>query len=349
MGEKWPKGELNMKALIIGGTGTISSAVVERLIDTGWEITLLNRGNKPAPAGARVLVGDMGDEDGIRRLLQDEAFDVVADFIVFTPDQARRDLRLFTGKTKQYIFISSASAYQKPVPALPITEETPLINPYWQYSRNKAEIEALLMAEYHQNGFPVTIVRPSHTYGEKSLPVQIHGDKGAWQMLRRMQQGKTVPVAADGETLWTLTTAEDFALYFCGLCGNARAIGQAYHITSDQSITWNEVYRILADLLHAEYRPCYIPAHLLAKCPQYDFAGALLGDKGNSVQFDNAKVYRDTGIAPIRYTSFREGAARSVAWFLSHPEAQREDPDFDAFCDRVEQAMQEAENILLQA
>ena len=337
-----------MKALIIGGTGTISSAVVAHLVDTGWEVTLLNRGRRAAPAGVRALVGDMEDEAGVRRLLEGEAFDAVADFIVFTPEQAQRDIRLFAGKTRQYIFISSASAYQKPVPALPITEETPLINPYWQYSRNKAEIEALLMAEYRQSAFPVTIVRPSHTYGEKSLPVQIHGDMGAWQVLRRMQLGKTVPVAADGETLWTLTTAEDFALYFCGLCGNAKAVGQAYHITSDQSVTWNEVYRVLADLLHAEYRPCYIPAHLLAQCPQYDFCGSLLGDKANSVQFDNGKVYRDTGIAPIRYTSFREGAARSVAYFLSHPEAQREDPAFDAFCDRVERAMQAAKSMLLE-
>lgn len=336
-----------MKALIIGGTGTISTSVVRRLLDTGWEVTLLNRGRKPAPAGARVLIGDMEDEVGVSRLLENETFDTVADFIVFTPEQARRDARLFRGKTRQYIFISSASAYQKPVPGLPIMEDTPLINPYWQYSRNKAEIEALLMDEYRQTGFPVTVVRPSHTYGEASLPVQIHGDKGAWQVLARMMQGKTVPVAADGETLWTLTTSEDFALYFCGLCGNGRAIGQAYHITNNESVTWNEVYRILADLLHVEYRPCYIPAHLLAKCGQYDYNGALLGDKTNSVLFDNGKVYRDTGIAPIRYTPFREGARRSVDYFLSHPETQREDPDFDAFCDRCEAAMRAAEDILL--
>lgn len=336
-----------MKALIIGGTGTISTSVVRRLLDTGWEVTLLNRGRKPAPAGARVLIGDMEDEVGVSRLLENETFDTVADFIVFTPEQARRDVRLFRGKTRQYIFISSASAYQKPVPGLPITEDTPLINPYWQYSRNKAEIEALLMDEYRQTGFPVTVVRPSHTYGEASLPVQIHGDKGAWQVLARMMQGKTVPVAADGETLWTLTTSEDFALYFCGLCGNKRAVGQAYHITNNESVTWNEVYRILADLLHVEYRPCYIPAHLLAKCGQYDYNGALLGDKTNSVLFDNGKVYRDTGIAPIRYTPFREGARRSVEYFLSHPETQREDPDFDAFCDRCEAAMRAAEDILL--
>lgn len=337
-----------MKALIIGGTGVISTSVVRRLIDTGWEVTLLNRGRKAAPAGARVLAGDMADEAGVRVLLAGEQFDTVVDFIVFTPEQARRDVRLFSGMTRQYIFISTASAYQKPIPSLPITEDTPLINPYWQYSRLKAEVEALLMEEYRQNGFPVTVVRPSHTYCERSLPVQIHGAQGAWQVLRRMLDGKSVPVAADGETRWTMTTAEDFALYFCGLCGNEKALGQAYHITSDEAITWNAVYGILAEILGVEYRPCYIPAHLLARCKQYDFSGALLGDKANSVAFDNSKIYRDTGIAPIRFTPFREGARRSVEYFLSHPEMQREDPDFDTFCDRAQAAMDAAARVLLE-
>lgn len=337
-----------MKALIIGGTGTISTGVVRRLCTLGWDITLLNRGSHPVEhAGVRTLTADINDEDRVRTLLENESFDTVCDFIVFTPEQARRDVRLFSGKTRQYIFISSASAYQKPVPAPVITEEVPLINPYWEYSRSKAAIEELLLAEYRQNGFPVTIVRPSHTYGEKSLPVQIHGNKGPWQVLRRMQQGKTVPVAADGETLWALTTADDLAVYFCGLMGNPAAIGEAFHICNPVSITWNDVYRILADLLHVEYKPCYIPAHLLAKCSQYDFNGSLLGDKSNSVQFDNAKAERVTGIAPIDFTPFSEGAKKSVSYFLSHPEMQQEDPEFDAFCDRVEAAMAAAEQVLL--
>ena len=330
-----------MKALIIGGTGTISTSVVRRLLDTGWEVTLLNRGNRPVPREARVMVADINDTGRVEELLQGEHFDTVADFIVFTPEQARRDARLFAGKTDQYIFISSASAYQKPVPALPITEDTPLINPYWQYSRNKAEIEALLMEEYRR-GFPVTIVRPSHTYSERSLPVQIHGDQGPWQVLSRMLQGKTVPVAADGETLWTMTTAEDFAIYFCGLCGNREALGEAYHITSDESIPWNEAYRIIAEHLGVEFKPCYVPAHLLARVKRYDFNGALLGDKSNSVIFDNSKVMCATGIPPIHFTPFREGAKRSVRYFLEHPEMQTEDPEFDAFCDRVEAAMDAA-------
>ena len=338
-----------MKALLIGGTGVISTSVARRLIDTGWEITLLNRGTRSAvPEGARVWQGDINDTARVRTLLENECFDTVADFIVFTPEQARRDMELFSGKTRQYIFISSASAYQKPVPALPITEDTPLVNPYWQYSRDKAAIEEMLMRAYREQGFPVTIVRPSHTYCERSLPVQIHGANGPWQVLKRMLEGKTVPVAADGETLWTATWADDFAVYFCGLCGNAGALGEAYHITSDESVTWNEIYRIIAGHLRVEYKPCYVPAHLLAQVKQYNFGGQLLGDKSNSVIFDNSKVMCATGIPPIRFVPYREGAGRSIHYILSHPELQREDPAFDAFCDRVEAAMAAAGKTLLE-
>ena len=337
-----------MKALLIGGTGVISTSVVKRLLQTGWEVTLLNRGSRSVPEGAHVWQADINDTERVRALLENEHFDTVADFIVFTPEQAQRDMELFAGKTKQYIFISSASAYQKPVPALPITEDMPLINPYWQYSRNKAAIEDMLMRAYRERQFPVTIVRPSHTYSERSLPVQIHGDNGPWQVLKRMLEGKTIPVAADGETLWTTTWSEDFAVYFCGLCGNAGALGEAYHITSDESIPWNEIYRIIAEHLHVEYKPCYVPAHLLAKVKQYDLCGGLLGDKSNSVIFDNSKVMCVTGIPPIQFVRYREGAKRSIDYILSHPELQLEDPEFDAFCDRVEAAMAAAEKTLLE-
>ena len=336
-----------MKALIIGGTGVISSAVVKRLTEQGWEVTLLNRGTRaPDTAGVRVLRGDINDEAAIRALLAGEAFDTVCDFIVYTPEEAARDVRLFAGRTKQYIFISSASAYQKPVPSLPITEETPLENPYWEYSRLKARTEALLMAEYRKNGFPVTVVRPSHTYSERSLPVQIHGQNGSWPVIRRMLLGKSVPVAADGETLWTLTASSDFALYFCGLMGNERAIGQAYHITSDETLTWNQIYRTYAELLGVAFHPCYLPAHLLARCTQYDLNGQLLGDKANSVIFDNSKVWCDTGIAPVRFIPFREGIQASLAYYRAHPEKQTEDPAFDDFCDRAEAAMNAAAGML---
>ncbi len=338
-----------MKVLLIGGTGTISTAVVRRMLDSGWDVTLLNRGRRAgAPEGVRVWTADIGDEKTIGAYLAGEHFDTVADFIVFTPEQAERDIRLFSGKTDQYIFISSASAYQKPVPSLPITEETPLVNPYWQYSRNKAACEKLLLDAFRDQGFPVTLVRPSHTYSLGSLPLQMHGVQGVWQVLSRMLQGKTVPVAADGETLWTVTTSEDFAVYFCGLCGNPKAVGQAYHITGPESLTWNEIYRIVAKALGVGFRPCYIPAHLAAKVPGYDFEGALLGDKTNSVLFDNSKVQRDTGIPPVRFTSFREAGPRCVQYILDHPELQKEDPAFDDFCDRVEKAMIEAERVLLE-
>ena len=339
-----------MKALIVGGTGIISTDVVRRLCDTGWDVTLLNRGTRPHPFGSAVreLKVDISDEAAVAELLKGQRFDAVCDFIVFTPEQAARDVRLFRNIAAQYVFISSASAYQKPVGCLPITEDMPLVNPYWQYSRNKAACEALLMREYREHGFPVTIVRPSHTYCERSLPVQVHGDKGAWQVIARRKRGQTVPVAADGETLWTVTTAADFAVYFCGLLGNAQAIGEAYHITSDRSQSWNEMYRILARHLGVEYRPCYIPAHLLAACPQYDFAGALLGDKANSVIFDNSKVMCATGIPPIRFTPYEAGAKKSLDYLLNHPEMQIADPAFDAFCDRAERAMERARQTLLE-
>ena len=330
-----------MKALMIGGTGVISTSVTRRLLEQGWEVTLLNRGQhaaveRPFDGNVRQMMADINDEARVEAQLGDTVYDAVCDFIVFTPDQAARDVRLFRDHARQYVFISSASAYCKPLPRLPIAEDTPLDNPYWLYSRNKAACEELLLAEHARTGFPVTIVRPSHTYCERSLPVQIHGAGGAWAVLERMMQGKRVPVACDGESLWVMTTAEDFAVYFCGLLGNPAAIGEAFHITSDETITWNQAYRALADILGVDYRPCYVPAWLLAQSRLYDFNGSILGDKANSVIFDNSKVRRVTGIGRIDFTPYAVGARRSVEYFLSHPDMQRPDPDFQAFCDHVE-------------
>ena len=332
-----------MRILLIGGTGVISTAVTLRLLSQGHEVLLLNRGKTPLPeemrGRVRQIVADINDEEGVKTALDGLAFDAVCNFVVYNPQQAQRDIRLFTGKTGQYIFISTASAYQKPVPSLPITEETPLYNPYWRYSDLKAQCEKIYMQAYHETGFPVTVVRPSHTYSERSLTVQIHGGHGAWVIMKRMLEGKSVPLACDGMTLWTSTASEDFALYFCGLVGNEKAVGEAFHITSDESLTWNRIYETIAGHLGGKFVPCYAPTHLLAETRQYDYYGSLYGDKANSVIFDNSKVKAVTGIYGHKCTPFSEGAARSVEYFLRHPEIRQEDPAFEAFCDKLDAMM----------
>lgn len=335
-----------MKALLIGGTGVISTSVVERLLHLKWDVTILTRGKNALPAfmqgKVRQITADIHDEAAVQHALKGLYFDAVCDFVLYTPQEAERDIRLFGGKTGQYVFISSASAYHKPVLSLPITEETPLHNPYWAYSDLKAQCENVFMQAHREGKLPVTIVRPSHTYCERSLPVQIHGGRGPWVVMKRMLAGKSVPVACDGVSLWTATTAEDFAVYFCDLLGNEKALGEAFHITSDESLTWNQIYQIIADCVGGEFKPCYVPAHTLAASTQYDYRGSLLGDKAHTVIFDNSKVKRVTGIHDHKCTPFSEGAKRSVQYFLDHPEIRKEDPAFELFCDQLEAMMQEA-------
>lgn len=324
-----------MKALFIGGTGTISTSVVARAMEKGWEVTLLNRGNRPLPEGAESLIGDIHDEEGVSRLLDGRYFDVVAEFVAFTPEDVQRDIRLFGGRCGQYIFISSASAYQKPVAGYPITESTPLANPYWAYSRNKAAAEETLMNAYGETGFPVTIVRPSHTYCDEKVPVAIHGNRGSWQVLRRIQQGKPVIIPGDGTSLWTMTHASDFAKGYVALMANPHALGNAYHITTDETMTWNQIHEVIAKALGTELKAVHIPSDLLALCgKQYDLEGALLGDKANTVIFDNTKIKRE---APefVCTTSMAAGITRAVQKAAAHPERQMLDPEFDAWCDRV--------------
>lgn len=333
-----------MKMLLIGGTGVISTSVTLKLLDEGHEVTLLNRGKTPLPGEmqgrVKQMIADINDEEGAKNALAGLSFDAVCNFVVYTPEQAARDIRLFAGKTKQYVFISTASAYQKPIPKLPITEDVPLDNRYWKYSDLKAQCESVYLQAYREEGFPVTIVRPSHTYSHRSLTVQIHGGHGAWVILKRMMEGKSIPVACDGMTTWTSTTSEDFAVYFTALLGNEKAIGEAFHITSDESLTWNEIYSIIAKHLGGQFKPCYAPAHLLAESKQYDYYGSLLGDKAHSVIFDNSKVKRVTGIYDHKCIPFDEGAKRSVEYFLAHPEIRQEDPAFEEFCDQLERIMQ---------
>ena len=334
-----------MKVLLIGGTGTISSAITRQLAESDHELWLLNRGNRKdeVPAGVRQVICDINDEDEVLRQMGDQVFDAVCEFIGFLPSQVERDIRLFSGRTRQYVYISSASAYNKPASSHVITEGTALANPYWEYSRNKIACEELLMKAYREEGFPVTIVRPSHTYCERSVPVSVHGPKGSWQVLKRMLEGKPVLVQGDGSSLWTLTWNEDFARGFIGLLGNPKAIGEAFQIMSDEQLTWNQIYQSIANALDVAFKPYYVSSDFLAAVSPkaYDFTGNLLGDKSVTVVFDCTKLKRAVpGFCAT--TRFDEGVRRCVAYVRSHPELQEEDPEFDAWCDRVIEALEQA-------
>ena len=253
--------------------------------------------------------------------------------------KVERDIRLFRNKTKQYIFISSASAYQKPLADYRITESTPLVNPYWQYSRHKIAAEEVLMTAYRTSGFPITIVRPSHTYNGTKPPVSLHGNKGNWQILKRILDGKPVIIPGDGSSLWTLTHSKDFAKGYVGLMANPHAIGNAFHITTDESMTWNQIYQTIADALGKPLNALHVASDFLARHGgNYDFRGELLGDKAATVVFDNSKIKR---LVPdlICTTSMADGLRQSVQYMLSHPETQTPDPEFDSWCDRVADAM----------
>ena len=339
-----------MRILIIGGTGTISSAITRQLAASGQELWLLNRGTRKqeVPAGVKQIVADICNEEEVERLLGNMQFDAVCEFIGFVPEQVERDIRLFKGRTRQYVYISSASAYNKPASNHVINEGTTLANPYWEYSRNKIACEELLMKEYRENAFPVTIVRPSHTYCERSVPVSVHGLKGSWQVLKRMIDGKPVVVQGDGSSLWTLTWNEDFARGFIGLLGNPKAIGEAFQIMSDESLTWNQVYKCVADALGVAFHPYYVSSEFLAAVApkEYDFTGNLLGDKSVTVVFDCSKLKR---VVPgfQATTRFHEGVRRCVDYLLSHPELQVEDEEFDAWCDQVIAAQEQAKAALM--
>ena len=332
-----------MKVLFIGGTGTISMAISKLILSQGHTLYLLNRGGRNTGlVGDLVeLKADINDEDNVRSLIDGMEFDVVADFIAFGPAQLERDYRLFKRKTKQFIYISSASAYQKPLSDYRINEGTPLANPYWEYSRNKIAGEEYLMKLYREEGFPITIIRPSHTYDERSVPLGVHGDNGSYAVIKRIKEGKPVIIHGDGTSLWTVTHNSDFAKAFAGLLGNVHAIGEAVQITSDESVTWNQIYQIIADALGVQLNAIHVASEFLDACSKYDFAGSLLGDKANTVVFDNSKLKR---LVPGFTATVRadQGIRASVEYVISHPECQREDPEFDAWCDKVADAMRQA-------
>ena len=336
-----------MKALFIGGTGTISTAIVRRLAeDPGWEVWLINRGNRSdiVPAGVHQITADINDEAAVLEKIGDTVFDTVGEFIGFTPDQVERDYRLFKGRTRQYIYISSASAYHKPAADYIITEGTTLANPHWEYSRNKIACEEFLMKKYREEGFPVTIVRPSHTYDERSIPLGVHGKNGSWQVIKRIMEGKPVIIQGDGTSLWHLTFNTDFAVGYTALMGNRHAIGEALQITGDEVLTWNQIYQTIADALGTELHAYHVASEYLAVAGRkygYDFEGELIGDKAVSVVFDNRKLKR---LANAMRTNipFHRGVRIALDYILSHPECRQDDPEFDGWCDRVIAALEKS-------
>ncbi len=332
-----------MKILFIGGTGTISMAITRLLAKQGHDLYLLNRGNRndEIPSGVKTIITDISNEEETAKKLEGMTFDCVGEFIGFVPEQLMRDFRLFKDKTRQFIYISSASAYQKPPKGYMITEETPLENPYWEYSRNKIACEKLLMDLYRSEGFPVTIVRPSHTYDERSVPLGVQGNGGSWQVVKRIKEGKPVIIHGDGTSLWTITHNSDFAKAYVGLIGNPKAIGEAFQITADESVSWNEIYGAIAEALGVELKPYYVSSRTLVDMSSYDFLGSLIGDKSNSVVFDNSKV---KALVPdfCAEISAREGIKMTVKNVLAHPELQNEDKEFDEWCDRVISTLENA-------
>jgi nucleoside-diphosphate-sugar epimerase len=319
-----------VKVLFIGGTGIISSACVQLAAERGLDLVLLNRGKttRPIPSTVPILQGDIRDKEAARRLLQNKTFDVVVNWIAFTPEHIETDLELFRASTGQYIFISSASAYQTPPMHWPITESTPLRNPYWAYSRAKIACEERLMAAYRQDGFPVTIVRPSHTYDATLLPMEGH-----YTIVQRMRAGKKVVVHGDGTSLWTLTHHRDFAKGLVGLLGNPHALGEAVHITSDEILTWNQIFDMVAHAAGATADIVHIPSQVIAAFDA-EWGASLLGDKAHSMFFDNTKIKR---LVPDYVASipFSQGVEEIIAWHDSHPAAQKVDEKLNELLDKM--------------
>ena len=329
-----------MKVLFIGGTGTISSGCTALAAERGVELFLLNRGRQQAdvPEGVRVLTGDINeDRQGVEAMLRDHTFDVVVDWIAFTVDQVERDIEMFSARASQYIFISSASAYQKPITHHRITEGTPLANPFWEYSRHKIACEERLMLEYRERGFPMTVVRPSHTYSPARLPVAVGGGP---TVVARMRAGKKVIVHGDGESLWVMTHNSDFAKAFVGLMAHPKSIGHAFQITSDEVLTWNQIYACVGNACGAEPEVVHIPSDFINRIDPVTGAG-LLGDKACSVVFDNSKV-RELVPEYVATVPFARGAEECVRWLDAEPGRLAVDAEKDALMDEIISAYEKA-------
>ena len=320
-----------LKVLFIGGNGIISAASSRLAVERGIDLTLLNRGQsstRPAIEGVRSIRGDAGDPASVAVAIGANDYDVVANFRSFTPDQVRADVELFTGRTAQYVYISSASAYQKPVARLPITESTPLRNPHWQYSRDKIASEDVLVAAYRDSGFPATIVRPSHTYDATLVPLE-----GGWTVIDRIRRGQPIVVHGDGTSLWTLTHSTDFAKAFVGLLGNPRAVGDTFQITSDEVLPWDAIAHTLARAAGAEATIVHVASDLIAReIPQW--GPGLVGDKAHSVSFDNTKV-KSVVPAYVATVPFWQGAREIVDWHDADPARRTIDDDLNTALDNL--------------
>lgn len=325
-----------MKTLFIGGTGVISSACTELAVQQGIDLTVLNRGrtDRPIPEGVKIMRGDI-DDLAVGELLADQTWDSVVDWIAFTPEHVQRDINLFRGRTGQYVFISSASVYQTPPATLPVTESTLLDNPFWDYSQEKIACEHLLMQAYRDEKFPMTIIRPSHTYDQTKIPLL-----GGYTALHRMNQGKKVIVYGDGTSLWTLTHHKDFAKGLVPLLGHSGTIGEAIHITSDEWLNWNQIYTTMAQALGVAPRLVHVPSELIAAFDSEIGAG-LLGDKSNSMIFDNSKIKRLVSDFACSIP-FSWGGREIVNWYNSDPSHQVVDEQLDQLMDRIITAYESA-------
>ena len=322
----------SLKVLFIGGTGVISAAAAKRAVTVGHRLTILNRGRKthgPVTEGAEVLTADMRDPASVRAAIGNRTFDVVVDFVAFTADHVVADIDLFTGRTGQYVFISSASAYQKPPARLPILESTPLRNPFWQYSRDKIACEDLLVKAYREDGFPVTIIRPSHTYDRTSIALM-----GGWTDIDRMRAAKPVVVHGDGTSLWTLTHSSDLAKALVGLLGLPQAVGDSFTITSDEYLPWNRIYEIFAEAAGAPAPELVHIASDTIAAAAPELGPSLLGDKSHSLVFDNSKV---KALVPefICTVPFALGARQTLHWFDANPDQQIVDEGLNSTFDQL--------------
>ena len=326
-----------MKVLFIGGTGIISSACAALGLEQQLEVSLLCRGttDRPVPHGASVLRGNIRDPGSVRRVLSDLRFDAVVDWVAFTPEDVERDIELFRGRVAQYVFISSASIYQTPPGRLPVSESAMTDNPVWAYSRAKIACEERLVRAYREEKLPVTIVRPSHTYDERTLPVH-----GGWTAIDRMRRGKPVVVHGDGSSLWVLTHHRDFAKGFVPLLGNAAAVGETFHITSDELLTWNQIYSALGRAAGVEPTLVHVPSAMIAAADS-EWGDSLLGDKTHSMIFDNAKI-RSFAPGYAATIPFSRGAEQLIRWHDADARRRSIDEGFDSVSDRLIAAMQSA-------